>query len=207
MADDVLRSDLTRFFRNRAHFDALEHYVLPELMKIKQHTGNTTITVWSAGCSTGEEPYSIAMLLSEMLPPPWTFEIVAGDINLKCLRAAKAGFYSNSRIAGVSDRYLKTYFDKVDGGYRVHADIRSKIRFDYHDLKNDSLLRNMDIVFCRNVMIYCDEPAKAAVIRRLWDSMAAQSFLFIGNSETLFGMNTKFEFVKTEWSTLYRKWT
>jgi chemotaxis protein methyltransferase CheR len=207
MTDDVLPSTLTRFFRNQAHFDALEYYVIPELMKIKRPAGNTTIKVWSAGCSTGEEPYTIAMVLSEILPPPWNFEIAASDISLECLLTGKEGFYNDGRIAGIPAHYLKKYFDKADGGYRVHADTRAKIRFEHHDLKNDSGLRNMDIVFYRNVMIYCDEAARSAVMGRFWDSMAAKSFLFIGHSESLFWVDTQFEFVKTEWATLYRKFT
>jgi chemotaxis protein methyltransferase CheR len=205
--DFEINTNLTRFFRNQAHLDALEHHVIPELIKIKQPTGSTTIKIWSAGCSTGEEPYTIAMLLSEILPPPWKFEIVASDISLKCLMIGNEGFYADSRIAGIPNAYLKKYFDKVEGGYKVHGDIKARIRFDYHNLKNDSGLRNMDIVFCRNVLIYFDEAAQNAVINRFWDSMAAKSFLFIGHSESLFGMDTKFEFVKTEWAALYRKFT
>lgn len=202
---DSITTNLTRFFRNQAHFDALEHFVVPELMKIKKAVGNNTLKIWSAGCSTGEEPFTIAMLLSEILPPPWKFEIVASDISLKCLMSCKEGFYAESRITGIPDSYLKKYFDKVEGGYKVHADIMSKIRFDYHNLKNDSGLRNQDLVFCRNVIIYFDEAAQLAVMGRFWESMASKSFMFIGHSESLFGMNTKFEFVKTEWATLYRK--
>ena len=82
----------------------------------------------------------------------------------------------------------------------------SKIRFDYHNLQNDSGQRNLDIVFCRNVIIYFDELTQTRVVNRFWDSMASKAFLFIGHSESLFGMDTKFEFVKTEWTTLYRKW-
>jgi chemotaxis protein methyltransferase CheR len=201
---DSITTNLTRFFRNQAHFDALEHHVIPELMKIKQ--GSTTIKIWSAGCSTGEEPYTIAMLLSEILPPPWKYEILASDISLKCLMTAKEGFYADSRIVGIPDNYLKKYFDKVEGGYKVHADLMSRIRFDYHNLANDSGQRNLDLVFCRNVIIYFDETAQTAVINRFWDSMANKSFLFIGHSESLFGMKTKFEFVKTEWATFYRKY-
>jgi chemotaxis protein methyltransferase CheR len=200
---DSITTNLTRFFRNQAHFDALEKFVVPELLKIKK--GSTILKIWSAGCSTGEEPYTIAMLLSEILPPPWKFEIVASDISLKCLMAGKEGFYADSRITGIPEPYLKKYFDKVEGGYKVRADLMSKIRFDYHNLKNDSGLRNLDIVFCRNVIIYFDEAAQNAVINRFWDSMASKSFLFIGHSESLFGMDTKFEFVKTQWATLYRK--
>jgi chemotaxis protein methyltransferase CheR len=202
---DSITTNLTRFFRNQAHFDALEHYVIPELIKIKQGSGGSTIKIWSAGCSTGEEPYTIAMLLSEILPAPWKYEILASDISLKCLMTAKEGFYAESRVVGVPDRYLKRYFEKVEGGYQVHADLKSRIRFDYHNLANNSGQRNVDLVFCRNVIIYFDEAAQTAVINRFWDSMAAKSFLFIGHSESLFGMKTKFEFVKTEWATFYRK--
>jgi chemotaxis protein methyltransferase CheR len=183
----------------------MENFVIPELMKLKQGSGNTVIKVWSAGCSTGEEPYTIAMLLSEILPPPWKFEITASDISLKCLMTSKEGFYADSRITGIPEPYLKKYFDKVEGGYKVHADLMSKIRFDYHNLKNDSGQRGLDLVFCRNVIIYFDEAAQTAVINRFWDAMAGKSFLFIGHSESLFGMDTKFEFVKTQWATLYRK--
>jgi chemotaxis protein methyltransferase CheR len=202
---DSITTNLTRFFRNQAHFDALEHFVIPELLKLKKGSPNTTLKIWSAGCSTGEEPYTIAMLMSEVLPPPWKYEIVASDISLKCLMTAKEGFYADSRITGIPESHLKKYFDKVEGGYKIHGDIMSKIRFDYHNLKNDSGLRNLDIVFCRNVIIYFDEAAQTSVINRFWDSMASKSFLFIGHSESLFGMNTQFEFVKTEWATLYRK--
>jgi chemotaxis protein methyltransferase CheR len=174
-------------------------------MKIKKGSANTTIKIWSAGCSTGEEPYTIAMLMSEILPPLWKYEIIASDISLKCLMSAKEGFYAENRMAGVPDAFLNKHFDKVEGGYKVHKDLMSKIRFDYHNLRNDSGLRGLDIVFCRNVIIYFDEAAQTAVINRFWDSMASKSFLFIGHSESLFGMDTKFEFVKTEWATLYRK--
>ena len=202
---DSITTNLTRFFRNQAHFDALEHYVVPELKNIKKTSGSNTIRFWSAGCSTGEEPYTIAMLMNEILPPPWKFEIIASDLSLKCLMTAKEGFYKDSQIVGIPDAYLKKYFDKVEGGYKIHADIMSKIRFDYHNLKNDSGQNNLDVVFCRNVIIYFDEVAQKAVINRFWNSMASKSFLFIGHSESLFGMETKFEFVKTEWATFYRK--
>ncbi|MDR0645245.1 MAG: protein-glutamate O-methyltransferase CheR [Treponema sp.] len=202
---DSITTNLTRFFRNQAHFDAMEKFVVPELMKIKKPTGNTTIKIWSAGCSTGEEPYTIAMLMSEILSAPWRFEIVASDISLKCLMSAKEGFYQDSRIAGIPSNYLNKYFDRVTGGYKVKSTLMSKIRFDYHNLKNDSGLRNLDIVFCRNVIIYFDEAAQTDVMKRFWESMTAKSFLFIGHSESLFGMDTKFEFVKTPWATFYKK--
>lgn len=202
---DAITTNLTRFFRNQAHFDALEHFVVPELINIKKNTSINSIKVWSAGCSTGEEPYSIAMLLSDILPPNWRFDILASDISLKCLMTAKEGFYANNRIEGIPENYLKKYFDQVEGGYHIHQDIQSRIKFDYHNLKIDAGQRGFDLVFCRNVIIYFDEAAQTAVINRFWDAMAQKSFLFIGHSESLFGMKTQFEFLKTEWATLYRK--
>ena len=203
---DSITTNLTRFFRNQPHFDALEKYVIPELINnIRKNGNNNIIRIWSAGCSTGEEPYTIAMLLSEILPPLWKIEIIASDISLKCLITAKEGFYGDTKVDGIPPSYLSKYFDKVDGGYHIHPDIQSKIKFDYHNLNHDSGQRGFDIVFCRNVIIYFDEAAQTAVINRFWDAMAPKSFLFIGHSESLFGMNTKFEFVKTEWATLYRK--
>jgi chemotaxis protein methyltransferase CheR len=202
---DSITTNLTRFFRNQAQFDAMEHYVIPELLKIKKASGNNTIRIWSAGCSTGEEPYTIAMMLNDILPPQLNYEIVASDISLKCLMTAKEGFYADNRIVGIPDNSLKKYFDRVEGGYKVRADLMSKIRFDYHNLNNDPGLRSLDLVFCRIVLFYFVESVQKAVINRFWDAMASKSYLFIGHSESLFGMDTKFEFIKTEWSTLYRK--
>jgi chemotaxis protein methyltransferase CheR len=204
---DSVTTNLTRFFRNQAHFDALEKYVVPELMSIKKSTSNTSIKIWSAGCSTGEEPYTIAMVVNEVLPFPWKFDIIASDLSLKCLMIGEEGFYADGHIDGIPDKYLKKYFDKVPGGYKIHEDIRSRVRFDYHNLTHDSGLHNIDVVFCRNVIIYFDDAAQSAVMKRFWDAMSPKSFLFIGHSESLFGMDTKFEFVKTQWATLYRKFT
>ncbi|MDR0409951.1 MAG: protein-glutamate O-methyltransferase CheR [Spirochaetaceae bacterium] len=203
---DTITTNLTRFFRNQPHFDAMERFVIPEITALKKLSGDFTLRVWSAGCSTGEEPYTIAMLLSEKLPPSFKFEIVASDLSLKCLMTAKDGFYDKMHIVGIPDAYLKKYFDKNENGYRVKDILKSKIRFDYHNLKNISPWRNFDVVFCRNVLIYFDEAAQLTVVNHFWDSMAPKSFLYIGHSESLFGMNTKFEFVKTQWTTLYKKW-
>lgn len=202
---DSVTTNLTRFFRNQPHFDALENYVIPEVLKLKKDKHDTKIRVWSAGCSTGEEPYTLAMILKDKLPSGYTAEIVASDLSLKSLLVGKSGFYPDSRIAGIPDAYLSRFFEHKNNGYQVKDDLMKMIRFDYHNLKNDSGLRNIDILFCRNVLIYFDEPAQKAVIDRFWDAMSPKSYLFIGHSESLFGMKTKFEFLKTDWACLYQK--
>ena len=202
---DSVTTNLTRFFRNQPHFDAFQNYVIPHLMEFKKNSPDKKIRIWSAGCSTGEEPYTIAMILKDILPPPYSFEIMASDISLKSLMVGKQGFYPASRITGIPDRYLQRFFTKTPEGYQVNADVMSTIRFDYHNLKHMPTTRNLDIVFCRNVLIYFDEAAQLEVINHFWDAMAPRSYLYIGHSESLFGMNTKFEFLKTNWACLYQK--
>ena len=204
---DAVTTNLTRFFRNQPHFDAFINYVIPQIIEYKKskNSFDKTIKIWSAGCSTGEEPYTLAMIMKEITPLGWDFQITASDISLKCLMTAQTGFYADNKIDGIPENYLQKYFTKVDGGYQVNKDLQAKIKFDYHNLKNDSGARNLDVVFCRNVLIYFDEPAQLKVIDNFWNSMAAHSYLYIGHSESLFGMNTKFEFLKTQWACLYRK--
>lgn len=203
---DSVTTNLTRFFRNQPHFDAFVNYVIPNIAEYKKANGvDRTIKIWSAGCSTGEEPYTIAMLMKEICPPGFDFRITASDISLKCLMTAQQGFYPDNRVDGIPANYLSKYFTKVDGGYQVKDDLKAKIHFDYHNLKNDSGARNLDVIFCRNVLIYFDEPAQLAVVNHFYDSMAAKSYLYIGHSESLFGMKTNFEFIKTQWACLYGK--
>ncbi|HKL86830.1 MAG TPA: protein-glutamate O-methyltransferase CheR [Treponemataceae bacterium] len=202
---DSVTTNLTRFFRNQPHFDALINYVIPEILKIKKAAGSTKIRIWSAGCSTGEEPYTLAMIFKDKLPPQYTAEIIASDLSLKSLLVGKTGFYPEARITGIPENYLSRFFESKNKGYQAKDELMKMIRFDYHNLKNDSGQRNIDILFCRNVLIYFDEAAQKAVIDRFWDTMSSKSFLFIGHSESLFGMKTKFEFLKTDWACFYQK--
>ena len=202
---DTITTNLTRFFRNQSHFDTLSNYIIPELVNYKKSRGETNINVWSAGCSTGEEPYSIAMLLKDILPSSFTFKIIASDLSLKSLMIGQSGFYVKSRVTGIPDNYLKRFFDETNDGYQAKKELMSTVQFDYHNLKHDSGLRNLDIIFCRNVLIYFDEAAQLEVVNRFWDALASKSYLFIGHSESLFGMKTKFQFLKTNWACLYQK--
>lgn len=203
---DSITTNLTRFFRNQPHFDALINYVIPAILERKRAAGfDRTVKVWSAGCSTGEEPLTISMILKSVLPPGFNFQITASDISLKSLLVGQKGFYPDSKVDGIPENYLSRFFTKVEGGYQANKEILDPIHFDYHNLRNDSGIRNLDIIFCRNVLIYFDEPAQLAVVDRFWDAMAHQSYLFIGHSESLFGMKTKFDFLKTEWACLYEK--
>jgi chemotaxis protein methyltransferase CheR len=204
---DSVTTNLTRFFRNAGQFETLEHFVLPDLVAHKTRLKAPHLKVWSAGCATGEEPYSIAFVLKDKLPKHFAIEIIASDLSLKSIMTAQEGYYPEQKIEGVPPSYLAKYFEKEQHGYQVKEEIKSLIRFDYHNLKFDSGLQNIDILFCRNVIIYFDEAAQKSVINRFWKIMSPHSYLFLGHSESLFGMNTQFEFVKTDWSVIYRKFT
>jgi chemotaxis protein methyltransferase CheR len=202
---DSVSTNLTWFFRYEGHFTALENLVLPDLLAYKKKKSSRRIRVWSAGCSTGEETYSIAMLLADKIPSDFSLEIIGSDLSLKSLMIAKEGFYAESRVGGVPEKYLKRFLEVGNDGHRILEPLKKLVRFDYHNLKFDSGLTDVDVVFCRNVIIYFDVAAQQDVINRFWQAMTAHSFLFLGHSESLFGMDTKFEFVKTDWACLYRK--
>ncbi len=199
---DSVTTNLTRFFRNQLQFDTLAGPVLSEIKKRKT---NKEIKVWSAGCSTGEEPYTLAMVLKEGLDPSWKIEIIASDISFNVLMKAKEGFYQKSRVEGLTDYYIKKYMKESEDGFTFNDDIKKLIRFDYHNLKNDSGIRNIDIVFCRNVIIYFDAKGQEQVVNKIYETMGSYSYFFIGHSESLFGMNTKFVFTKIDDACLYLK--
>ena len=202
---DSVSSNLTRFFRNTAHLEAFEYCVIPSLIRTKRERREHAVRIWSAGCSTGEEPFTIAMVGRELLPPTLNLEVVATDISLRSLMVGREAFYDQSQVGGVPVHYLNRYFTRNANGYRVIDTVRKMVQFEYHNLKQDSGMRNLDVVFCRNVLTYFDEAVQKATIDRLWDAMAPDSFLFIGHSESLFGIQTRFEFWKTDWACIYRK--
>lgn len=202
---DAVTTNLTRFFRNTAHFQAFENDILPNLTEYKVRKNCGHIRIWSAGCSTGEEPYSIAIILKEKVDPHFKLEVIGSDLSLKSLMTAKEGYYPDSKIEGIPAQYLNKYFEKKRDGYQIRDGLKSLVRLDYHNLKHDSSLKDVDVVFCRNVLIYFDNIAQKEVVEKFWCAMSVHSFLFIGHSESLFGMDTKFEFTKNEWSCYYRK--
>jgi chemotaxis protein methyltransferase CheR len=201
---DNVTTNLTKFFRNETHFTALRDSVIPEINKRKI---DRSIKIWSAGCSTGEEPFSILMYLYEYLADPdsWNIQIISSDISLKSLMVAKEGYYTNERCEVIPESYLKKYFDKLNDGYKIKDFFKKLIRFDYHNLKNDNGERDFDIIFCRNVIIYFDKTAQEEIIAKFEASLNENGYLFLGHSESLYGMKTIFKFSKIGDACLYRK--
>lgn len=187
-----LTTNETYFFRIPPHFDIIKNYILPELRERQSGTKKKSLRIWSAGCSTGEEPYSIAILLVDSLPDieEWNIKILATDIDTEALAKARLAVYSPWSFRGVSHRYMQRYFRAASGGkYQLHERIRSLVAFRSLNLKADrynSFLEGtaeLDIIFCRNVTIYFRPETAVRVIRSFHECLRNGGFLFTSPAE------------------------
>ena len=201
---DKITTNLTKFFRAESHFQVLKDILLPKLLKEKS---NFKIKIWSAGCSTGEEPYSIAITCLETFGmTEKNFHIFASDLSLKSLIKAREGRYSKEKMENVPPNYLYKYFDKTsDGSYLVKSFLKKLVTFDFHNLMHTGTQSGMDIIFCKNVLIYFDSVSQKLTVNRFYDILNDGGYLFMGHTESLFGMDTKFNFNNINGSVVYSK--
>ncbi len=204
---DILSTNLTHFFRESQHFDFLRALALPELMATRRSMRH--IRVWSAGCSSGEEPYTLAIVLNECVPPDqgWDVRILATDLSTQVLATAREGVYSAQRMKGTPPDLLSRYFTltetKPEKLYKAKPAIRQMVHFARLNLMEPWPMQGpFDIIFCRNVMIYFDKPTQGQLVRRYHDVLAPGGYLFIGHSESLTGVQHDFDYVQP---TVYRK--
>ena len=206
---DSVTINETYFFRNVPQFEMLREKVLPELTELKRRQRDYNLSVWSAGCSSGEEPYSIAMELFEAIPdaPLWNIKIIASDISLRCLGLANAGKYHQEQLADVPGKYLGKWFKQDGEYYEVNDRIKKYVVFDYHNLQHENGMRGFDIIFCRNVMIYFNTDQQRRVVKRFAGSLNKGGYLFLGHAESLQGTTTNGEFKFHFWNkgTAYQK--
>jgi chemotaxis protein methyltransferase CheR len=204
---DILTINETAFFRNRPQFEFLEEVVLPELAEEKKKRGDFLFRIWSAGCSTGEEPYSIAISALESLSPrsAWEIRVYASDLSLTALERADRGIYPETKLQGVSPERESRYFVETDGGFRVRDEIKRLVIYDFHNLKHENGLRDLDVVFCRNVLIYFDPEEQQRVVAKLVRALKPGGFLFLGHSESVQGKIEDLKFVHHGRGTAYRK--
>lgn len=200
----------TFFFRDPRHFEVLKDEVIPEITARKKY-GIKRLSLWSAGCATGEEAYTLAMILleeSQVSLKGWSFKVIGSDISMTALQKAKEGAYSEYSVRYVPDLYMKKYFIEVKGIYYVSNDVRRCVDFLRVNLSSDEEMRRMryfDVIFCRNVLIYFDKKSKEKVLERLYESLNTGGYLFIGSTETLFGIDTPFKGVRFPGCTAYKK--
>ena len=201
----------TSFFRNQPQFSALQDLVLPELAQSKADIGLKRLKIWSAGCSSGEEAYTIAMILDTMnsdLLKDWHVEVRGTDISKRVIERAREGVYHPYAVRNVPEAYKKKYFDVTGDDYKVKDCLRKYVRFTHFNLNDDMsmvFMKGFDIVFCRNVLIYFDIESKKRVIQHFFNSLVVGGYLFIGFSESLFGISDRFKLIHFPGGMVYRK--
>lgn len=202
---NALTTNLTDFFRENHHFDFLREVAIPTR---QQEAEDLHISIWSAGCSTGEEPYSLGMVLGEMEATlrGWQVDILATDIDSNVVAAAARGVYAAERVSRLSQERLKRWFLKGNGSQqgmvRIKPALRQWVEFGEVNLVQPWNQGPKDIIFCRNVLIYFDREAKAGLVDRFADVLKPGGFLFVGHSESLQRLSDRFESVG---KTVYRK--
>ncbi len=201
----------TYFFRNAAQFTALREVILPDLIQRRRMV--RYLRLWSAGCATGEEPYSLAITLRETLPadPPWQISILATDINFHFLERARAAVYGNWSFRETPDAVRERYFIPESGRWRLRDEIKRDVIFAHLNLVEPSYpspqlgIIAFDVIFCRNVLIYFDEPTIQQIVRRLYDALIPGGWLVVGHAEPNIELYRQFETHNAPGAVLYRK--
>jgi len=189
----------TSFFRDNRPFDMFNNTILPYL--IKKRGIQKSINIWSAAASSGQEPYSLAMLIKEKgaVLNNWNIRITGTDISHEILDHARKGVYSQFEVQrGLPIQLLMKYFDKTEETWTVKEDLRKMIQYDYLNLLEDiGRLNKFDIIFCRNVLIYFDEPTKKMVLEKLATKLENDGFLVLGGAETVLGITDAFKLAES----------
>ncbi|GLI39652.1 protein-glutamate O-methyltransferase CheR [Geobacter hydrogenophilus] len=193
---DLLTTNETYFFREAFQLKAFTDEIIPALRAMKMKSGDRTLRIWSAGCSSGEEPYTIAMLLLEMGGfAGWQVEIIGTDICQRVIQQARKGFYGKSSFRVTDDSYIRRYFTEQDGMYRVNDKVRELVTISHLNLLDANriaLLGRMDVIYCRNVIIYFDQLARRKVIDSFYRTLREGGYLLLGHSESLMNISTAF---------------
>lgn len=177
---DRLTINVSEFYRNPKRWDVLQHKILPQLMD-----KHGPLHIWSAACSTGEEPYSIAIMLKEYYPEIDVC-ILATDLDTNALHQAKHGIYPPQALRDVPHSMKEKYFTEADGSYIVDPELRKDITFREHNLLADTYQANMDLIICRNVLIYFTDKAKEIILKNFSQALSANGVLFVGSTEQIF---------------------
>jgi chemotaxis protein methyltransferase CheR len=202
---NAMTTNLTSFFREKYHFEQLAAEALPYI--VRQRAETQRVRLWSAGCSTGEEPYSMAMVLREALQgfADWDVRLLATDIDSKVVQSAAAGKYSFDRLKGVEQQRLARWFEPDDARqhYTVKSELKSLITFKHLNLLDAWPVKGpFDVIFCRNVTIYFDKDTQRELFERMADVQEPGGWLFVGHSENLFNVTERYKLVGR---TVYRR--
>jgi len=204
---DILTVNETYFFREEGQFKALSEEILRELRRDKK---DRTLRIWSAGCSSGEEPYTIAMLILEQgaLFEDWNIEILGSDINQRVLQTARKGVYRKNSLRNTEEYYIQKYFKEEDGLYRIGDNVKKLVNFSYLNLLDPLKVKfvgTMDVVLCRNVLIYFHLDAKKKVVENFAGRLADGGYLLLGHAESLMNISTAFTLKHLRNDMVYQK--
>ena len=204
---NAITTNKTDFFREPKQWEFLQQTLWPQMQKEKLAKKEYSIRIWSSACSSGEEPYTIAIHALENLSKtdPWKIQILASDISEKVLAKARAGVYEESKLGPIPKQMLTKYFTKDSSGlYRAKPEIQRLITFRNVNLKGNMprFVQPLDIIFCRNVIIYFDKPTQADLMKRFYSCLRKGGHLFLGHSESLNGICDLYQFVR---ASIYRK--
>lgn len=201
----------TYFFRNPPQFEALEQVILPEIIAARQANPTKKLRIWSAASSSGEEPYTIAMLIVDKIKPlfpAFQFEVIGSDISAGVLEKARSGVYKEYAVRNMPAHYLNKFFSREGDRFILAPEIRNMVRYISINLYDTAAMRamtNFDVIFCCNALIYFDTTAKQQVVANLYDSLNKSGYLFIGYSESLHGVSKAFKLVHFPKTIAYKK--
>jgi len=201
----------TYFFRSQSTIDAVSKIILPKLMAQTSKQSFKKIRVWSAGCSTGEESYTLSILLHENLAQKfkgWTFEISATDLNENSVAKCREGLYGEYAVRNLAPPIRSRYFKQEGNLYRVKDEVRAGVKFDRLNLQDQSrmlFMKGYDLIFCCNVLIYFDGASKKRTVEHFYNGLIPGGYFFLGECETLFGIYDKFRLVHFPGTTGYLK--
>ncbi len=207
----LITTNETSFFRNEPQLLSFSDEVLPLLVKEKMNDrGTKTLKIWSAGCSTGEEPYTLAIMILDKLGflSGWRVEIIANDISEEVLSKARAAEYSGITLRNVKPDILERYFAKAGDVYRVKPEVKALVKFSHVNLNEPrqiSLNSNCDVIFCRNVMIYFSDEVKIQLVRGFYNALRPGGYFYVGHAETLHGISKAFKLVYLKNALVYQK--
>ncbi|MBI2266126.1 MAG: protein-glutamate O-methyltransferase CheR [Armatimonadetes bacterium] len=190
---DTLTINVTQFFRDILTYQGFRETVLPRVMTAKRR-GIKAIKIWSAGCATGEEPYSIAMILIEILakdPDRWNAQVLASDIDKVVLAKAEAGIFGQESLSKLPEEYLKYFRPSADEKYEIADEVKRLVKFYEENFMNPRPLSGLDVVFCRNVMIYFSRELQYKLYEHFWRALSDKGYLIVGNTEVLIGETSK----------------
>lgn len=215
----------TSFYRNKPQLDLFQKTILEDLLRRKQERRDWTLRVWSAGCSTGQEAFTAAIMICDalayyylrnplpfdspshkpLIPPPWRLDILASDISYAALRAGQEGIFTETQMEPVDYTTRLRYFEKTGDRYTIKKALKELVQFDFHNLKTEFLPQRNDVIFCRNVMIYFDEAEQKRLIEKFYHCLNPEGYLLVGHAESLFGLSTKFRMIHQNNGTAYQR--